>query len=113
MITLTIPIYADAEATEPTHEYRFEFTHDNVRRAEALGVDPNDYLSHPMTSLTAFIAATYAGESNVSNSKIKRIVDEIVNCYDAIKILADFAEKYNEVFLGGENAPPKRILTAR
>jgi hypothetical protein len=113
MIELIIPIYADAEATEPTHEYRFEFTHDNVRRAEALGIDPSDYLSHPLTSLTAFVAATYSGEPNVSNSKIKRVVDEIVNCYDALKILADFSEKYNEVFLGGENAPPKRVLTAR
>jgi len=111
MIELIVPIFADAEAKEPTHEYRFEFTHDNVRKFEALGGDPSDYFGHMLTSLTAFVAATYVGEPNVSNTKIKRIVEEIVACYDSIKILADFAEKYNEVFLGGENAPPKRTLT--
>jgi hypothetical protein len=113
MIELTIPIYEDADSTTPTHEYRFEFTHDNVRKFEALGGDPQNYLGHMLTSLTAFVSATYKGEPNVSNTKIKRIVEEIMECYDPVQILGDFAEKYSEVFLGGENAPPKRSLTKR
>ena len=50
-------------------------------------------------------------EGTVSNSKAEKLYDALAEEYEILDVLGVLAEKYNEVFIGGENASPKKKLS--
>lgn len=91
--------------------YRFEFTHDSVKKFANMGGDATRLLADPIGSLETFIRATLADEGTVSASKAEKIFEDIDKEYEILDVLEQFARKYNEVFFGGENAPLKKKLS--
>ena len=89
----------------------FEFTHDTVKKFASYGGDPNRLLVDPIGSLETFIRATLTGEGSVSASKAEKLYDDIDKEYEVLDVLGRFADKYNEVFIGGDNAPLKKKLS--
>ncbi len=76
-----------------------------------MGGDPNRLLVDPIGSVETFIRACLVGEGSVSASKAEKLYEEIDGEYEILDVLGMLAEKYNEVFTGGENTPPKKKLS--
>lgn len=89
----------------------FEFNHENVKKFSAIGGDPNNLLSNPIGSVELFIRSCLMNEGSVSASKAEKLYDAIDAEYEILDVLGMLADKYNEVFIGGENAPPKKKLS--
>ena len=89
----------------------FEFTHDTVKKFSAYGGDSVRLLQDPIGNTETFIRAMLTGEGTVSASKAQKLYDDIAAEYEILDVLGQFADKYNEVFIGGDNAPLKKKLS--
>ena len=104
-------IEQDIELANLNKTLHFEFNHENVKKFSTMGGRPTDLLADPIGSIELLIRSCLMNEGTVSNSKAEKLYDALAEEYEILDVLGVLAEKYNEVFIGGENASPKKKLS--
>lgn len=95
---------------EDGKELRFEFTNESVEKFSNIGGDTTQLIVNPIGNAKRFIVAFLQDEGSVSMSKAEKLLERIQVEFGVMEFLNAMMEKYNEVFTGGENAPPKRKI---